>query len=101
MNISEDSLALAWGAPRTKADRVLDVCCGSGIQGITALRYYANRATFADLNPRALKFTRLNLAFNGMADRVDGLYQGDLYSALPPGSGPYNAIVSNVPFVPN
>lgn len=101
MYISEDSLALVCGASRVKANSVLDLCCGSGIQGIVALRHYAERATFVDLNPRALRFTRLNLAFNGLAHRADGFHLGSLYNALPLGVGPFDAIVANPPFVPN
>jgi len=100
MYISEDSLALVCGAPRGKVSNVLDVCCGSGIQGIVALRHYAERATFLDLNPRAVRFTKFNLAFNGFSHRVDGLHLGNLYNSLPP-SATFDAIVANPPFVPN
>eukprot|EP00929_Paragymnodinium_shiwhaense_P038166 TRINITY_DN20219_c0_g1_i1.p1 TRINITY_DN20219_c0_g1~~TRINITY_DN20219_c0_g1_i1.p1 ORF type:complete len:888 (-),score=128.75 TRINITY_DN20219_c0_g1_i1:238-2901(-) len=101
MYISEDSLALVCGAPRSPVNHVLDLCCGSGIQGIVALRYYAQQATFVDLNPRAVRFTKLNALMNGVADRVVGIHHGALYEALPQGAGPYDAIVANPPFVPN
>jgi len=101
MYLSEDSLALASGAPRVKASSVLDVCCGSGVQGIVALRYYADSATFVDLNPRALRFVRFNLALNGLSHKATGMYTGSVYDALPVDAGPYDAIVANPPFVPN
>jgi len=100
MYLSEDSLALLCGAPREKASSVLDTCCGSGVQGIVALRHYADRATFIDLNPRALRFTSFNLALNGMSERSDGLHLGNLYTALQ-GTPRFDAIVANPPFVPN
>ncbi|CAK0801486.1 unnamed protein product [Prorocentrum cordatum] len=103
MYISEDSWALVHGAPRAKASSVLDVCCGSGIQGIVALRTYADRAAFVDLNPRALRFTRFNLALNGFAARCLGLYSGHLEEALPAEvlERGFDALVANPPFVPN
>lgn len=102
MYLSEDSLALVYGAPREPVHSVLDVCCGSGVQGIVALRYYADRATFVDLNPRAPGFVQFNLALNGLSHKVDGIYNGNLYTALPE-SAPrsYDAILANPPFVPN
>mmetsp|Transcript_134756 Transcript_134756/g.262426 ORF Transcript_134756/g.262426 Transcript_134756/m.262426 type:complete len:830 (-) Transcript_134756:240-2729(-) len=100
MYLSEDSLALVCGAPREKASSVLDICCGSGVQGIVALRHYADRATFIDLNPRAIRFTSFNLALNGMSERVDGLHLGNLYTTLQ-GTPKFDAIVANPPFVPN
>eukprot|EP00930_Biecheleria_cincta_P094356 TRINITY_DN8538_c0_g1_i1.p1 TRINITY_DN8538_c0_g1~~TRINITY_DN8538_c0_g1_i1.p1 ORF type:complete len:856 (+),score=159.18 TRINITY_DN8538_c0_g1_i1:60-2627(+) len=100
MYISEDSLALMCGAPREPVSSVLDLCTGSGVQGIVALRYYAQRATFVDLNPRSPKFVRFNLAMNGLVDRVDGIHHGSLYEALP-ARKQFDAIVANPPFVPN
>lgn len=101
MYLSEDSLALVSGAPRVKASRVLDLCCGSGVQGIVALRHYAESATFVDLNPRAMRFVKLNLALNGLTNRAAGIHLGNLYDALPTDCGRFDAIVANPPFVPN
>merc|ERR1712014_264946 len=100
MFLSEDSTALLWAAPRTPAAHVLDLCCGSGVQGIVALRYYANDAVFVDLNPRAFAFTKFNLLLNGFDQRAR-IYLGSLYEAVPAGLGPFDAIVANPPFVPN
>ena len=44
---SLDSYALIAAAPRRAAERVLDVCCGSGVQGMVALSY-AREVTFVD-----------------------------------------------------
>merc|ERR1712216_402275 len=101
MYMSEDSIALIDGAPRSPTvPYVLDLCCGSGVQGIVALRYYASDAVFRDLNPRSLQFTRFNLFLNGLEKRGQ-VYIGNLYEALPPGLGPFDAILVNPPFVPN
>jgi len=70
MYIGMDSTALVAGAPRVGAKgngkvQVLDLCCGSGVQGITAARYFADTLVSVDLNPRAIRFTRFNVIFNG------------------------------------
>ena len=70
MYLSLDSYALVSAAPREPVQRVLDVCCGSGVQGIVALRTYAEQATFVDINPRCLAFTRFNAALNGFYERA-------------------------------
>ena len=42
--LSLDSYALVDAAPRESVVRVLDICCGSGVQGLVALRHYAKEA---------------------------------------------------------
>jgi len=100
MYLGADSQALAWAQPRTPAQQVLDLCCGSGVQGIVAARYYATNVVFVDFNPRAVRFTRLNLAFNGLA-RKGTVLLGDLYSALEnAGVGRFDVILANPPYLP-
>eukprot|EP00439_Symbiodinium_sp_Y106_P059383 s2085_g8.t1 len=101
MYLSDDSWGLIYGAPREEVDSVLDLCTGSGVQGLVALQNYAKTATFVDLNPRALDFVRFNVALNGLSQKVSGIYEGNLYQALPPESGPFDAILANPPFLPN
>eukprot|EP00438_Fugacium_kawagutii_P007158 Skav231633 [mRNA] locus=scaffold1135:126015:128528:+ [translate_table: standard] len=73
MYLSLDSYALIHAAPRTRAESMLDICCGSGVQGLVALRHYAEKAkccaTFFDVNPRAIGFSRFNAAMNGFQER--------------------------------
>ena len=52
------------------AGRVLDLCAGCGVQGLTAMQRGAERATLVEVNPRAARFARFNAVLNGMADRV-------------------------------
>jgi hypothetical protein len=51
MYIGADSLALVQHTVRgsSKVGTVLDLCCGSGIQGLAAARLYASHATLVDL----------------------------------------------------
>ena len=42
--LSLDSYALISAAPRSSVESVLDMCCGSGVQGLVALQHYAKKA---------------------------------------------------------
>ncbi len=82
--------------------RVLDLCAGSGCIGISlavlgSFEYVAE----ADLSEEALKVTRKN------AERLVGesgtrieCFHGDLFSAIPDGTEPFDILVSNPPYIP-
>lgn len=95
MYIGSDSLGLVCTAPQYSVDRVLDLCCGSGIQGLVASRY-ANEVISVDINPRAIRFARFNAQLNGVNNIQVRL--GDLYQAI---DGQFNTILANPPFVPS
>ena len=110
MYLGADSQSLAWVQPRKPAQHVLDLCSGSGVQGIVAARYYAEHVTFIDFNPRAVRFSRLNLVFNGL-ERKGFVLLGDLYRALEgnsevlvreggPTDGRFDVILANPPYIP-
>ena len=109
MYIGADSRGLVWAQPPIHTAQVLDLCTGSGVQGIVAARYYADRVVFVDFNPRAVRFARMNLVFNGLEDKGVVLL-GDLYKALeanlPPENwgtktwGKFGAVLANPPFLP-
>jgi len=102
MYLSEDSLALAAAAPQQPCVQcLLDMCCGCGIQGILALKYYAKEVAFVDLNPRALIFVHFNLLINGLADKPVGLHLGNVYDAMPEECMAVDLILANPPFIPN
>lgn len=95
MYIGSDSLGLVCTTPQYTANRVLDLCCGSGIQGLVASRY-ANEVIGVDVNPRAIRFSRFNAQLNGVRNIQFRL--GDLYQAI---DGQFNTILANPPFVPS
>ena len=75
---------------------VLDLCCGSGIQGIVASRY-AKEVIAVDINPRAVRFARFNAQFNGVEN-----YRCELGSLYVPVEGKrFDLILANPPFVPS
>ena len=53
--------------PRRRVARALDVGTGSGIHALRAAAH-ADHVVATDVNPRALEFTRLNAALNGLTN---------------------------------
>ncbi|BAZ52569.1 putative nodulation protein [Nostoc sp. NIES-4103] len=95
MYIGMDSMGLVCTAPQHSANRVLDLCCGSGIQSLVASRY-SQVVMGVDINPRAIRFARFNAQLNGISNTH--FYLGDLYEAV---SGDFDTILANPPFVPS
>lgn len=72
-------------------EEILDLCSGSGVQGIAAavLRRGEASVTCVDINPRAVRFSRFNALLNGLdtggGEQEGGRFRavvGDLYGAL-------------------
>lgn len=95
MYIGMDSMGLVHTAPQYSAMRVLDLCCGSGVQGLVASRY-AQEVIGVDINPRAIRFSRFNAQLNGI-DNIQ-FRLGNLYAVV---EGYFNTILANPPFVPS
>ncbi|MCH2201260.1 MAG: methyltransferase [Fuerstiella sp.] len=96
MYIGMDSHGLVQTAPRQICNALLDLCCGSGIQGLVASRY-ARKVIAVDVNPRAIRFSRFNAQLNGV--RNYEARQGDLYDAVKEET--FECILANPPFVPS
>ena len=78
----------------TAGSRVLDVGCGAGVIGLTALRQGASAVDLTDVNLLATASVRETIARNAVANvRV---FASDVYDALP--NERYDLIVSNPPF---
>ncbi len=95
---SEDSmlLAAAVAAEDVAGARVLDLCTGSGVVAVAAMRSGADEVVAVDLSRRAVLAARLNLWATGGASIVR---RGNLFDAAP--AGRYDLIVSNPPYVPS
>ncbi|HEX8104624.1 MAG TPA: HemK2/MTQ2 family protein methyltransferase [Solirubrobacteraceae bacterium] len=76
--------------------RVLDLCTGSGIVGVSAARHRRADVTVVDVSRRAVLTARLNARLNGT--RVQGR-RGDLLAAV--AGERFDAIVSNPPYLPS
>ncbi|MBD2438392.1 carbamoyltransferase C-terminal domain-containing protein [Nostoc sp. FACHB-110] len=93
MYVGMDSMGLVCTAPQSPANRVLDLCSGSGIQSLIASRY-AKVVVGVDINPRAIRFARFNAQLNGISNVQFSL--GNLYDAV---TGEFDTILANPPFV--
>jgi methylase of polypeptide subunit release factors len=88
------SRSLAALAIRRPARRALDLGTGCGVQALLAARH-AEQVVATDLSERALRFTRLNAALNGIENLE--CRRGDLFH--PVEGERFDLIVSNPPFV--
>ena len=112
MYIGPDSLALVQhfildaAACQLQYKRALDVCTGSGIQALAFVQPHPHRtAVVADINPRALQFTRFNAAFNDLSDQIEDYVLVDLVDDIAADRellrfGPFDLILANPPFLP-
>lgn len=95
LGVGGASTTLAGLTVRTPVARALDLGTGSGIQALHASRH-ATSVTATDVNPRALRFTRLTLALSGVPEA--DLREGSLLDPVA-GEAPFDLIVSNPPLV--
>lgn len=91
--LGEDSYTLAYCTPRTSRRRSLDVCTGSGVHALLARRH-CDHSEGLDINQRALQFSRLNAALNGLD------VQFFESNALAEAQGQVDLVTLNPPFAP-
>jgi len=78
----------------------LDLGTGSGCIAAALVREFPNSAAVAtELSEKALEVARRNFEKLGMSKRIK-TRRGDMFGALRPGDGPFDAIASNPPYVP-
>jgi len=84
---------------KIKEPKILDLCCGSGCIGIAVLKKIKNSCVrFVDIDPRAVKQTKINIALNGIDSRRAKVTKSDLFKNLPRGAA-YDAILTNPPYI--
>lgn len=91
-----DSYCLARGMVKAPVESTLDLCTGSGAQGILASEF-SKRVTCVDVNPRSLNFARFNAILNNRSNIE--FIKGDLYQAVK--DRKFDLILANPPFVPS
>ncbi len=96
-----------WGFLNETRDRhgrppaALDLCTGSGCLALALAAKCQQAVVWAtDVSPGALELARANASRLNLAERVTFL-QGDKLAALPPGTGPFDLIASNPPYIPS
>ncbi|HZR96553.1 MAG TPA: methyltransferase [Gaiellaceae bacterium] len=80
--------------PRPDVERALDVGTGSGVHALLAARH-AKHVIATDVNPRALAFTELNAALNGL--RNVEVREGSLFE--PVAGETFDLVTCNAPYV--
>jgi methylase of polypeptide subunit release factors len=80
--------------PRPRVDRALDVGTGSGIHALLAAQH-ARHVIATDVNPRAIAYTELNAALNGLHNIE--CRQGSLFE--PVHGETFDLITCNAPYV--
>ncbi len=79
----------------------LDLCTGSGCLALALAAKCPQAVVWAtDVSPGALELARANASRLNLAERVTFL-QGDKLAALPAGTGPFDLIASNPPYIPS
>lgn len=77
-----------------------DICTGSGcIACSLAYERPDVQVVASDIAPEAIDLAQENIDSLGLSDRVK-VFQGDLGLAIPEEYGPFDAIVSNPPYIP-
>ncbi len=71
---------------------VLDIGCGSGILGITAIKLGARHCLSVDIDPIAIKVSEQNVAINDVTHAIN-IVQGDLVEKV---QGKYDIITANI-----
>jgi methylase of polypeptide subunit release factors len=80
--------------PRPRVERALDVGTGSGVHALLAAQH-SRHVIATDVNPRALAYTQLNAALNGL--RNVECRHGSLFE--PVGGEEFDLITCNAPYV--
>ncbi len=73
--------------------KVLDLCCGSGVLGVTAACEKKCDVTLADISKDALSVAKINAKSNGVKVKT---VQSDMFDKV---SGKFDAIVCNPPYI--
>lgn len=96
--IGTDSYRLTSILPhREEFGSFLDLCTGSGIQGILE-SCHAKSGYLVEKNPKVIEATKFNVVLNGLENKVKAVF-GDLYGAVP-ARETFDVITSNPPFIP-
>lgn len=94
--MDSETVALVATDMAERKDRVLDLCCGSGILGIYIATKKDVKLTAADNSDEAIALTEENASKNGV--KIDAR-KGDLFDAI--GRKKYDLIVTNPPYIPS
>ncbi|MCI0532776.1 peptide chain release factor N(5)-glutamine methyltransferase [bacterium] len=89
---------VARALPEIKsAQKILDLCAGSGCIGITILSHIPGAIVdFADIDPAAIQQIKKNISLNGINERRARVIKSDLFKKI---DGSYDIIFANPPYI--
>ena len=79
-----------------KPRRILDLGCGTGVLALAAARSTACVVLATDIDPEAVRVTKLNATLNALGPRVRPLTAAGLHHPAIRQSGPYDLIFANI-----
>lgn len=98
---TECLVELAESCPPGNTGSVLDLCCGSGVMGVSLLcRREGLRLTAVDVDPDAVALTKENAELNGVADRITCV-PAEGIAFLSEVEARFDMIVCNPPYIPS
>lgn len=79
--------------------RIIDLGTGSGCIAVTLANYLDNcKIAAIDISPEAIAVAKRNAEHHGQLDKIR-FFQGNLFDALPVGSGQVHIVASNPPYI--
>lgn len=93
----DDSIGIFSRLAPLPGDSVLDLCAGSGIQGMKSV-LQARRGTLVEIDPFARRILGINVLMNGLAERVE-ILGGSLFENISQGQR-FDLVTANPPLVP-
>lgn len=85
------------GIPDARGARVLELCAGTGVAALRAVKRGAREAWATDVAERSVHFARFNARLNGVADRVT-VVESDVWESL--AGETFDLVVAHPPYVP-
>ena len=83
--------------PDAPGGRVLELCAGTGIAALRAVRRGAAEAWATDISPRSVHFAKFNVLLNDLAAQVH-VVESDVWESL--GNETFDLVVAHPPYVP-
>jgi ribosomal protein L11 methyltransferase len=89
-------LALDAIIKRQKPKRIFDLGCGTGVLAIAAAKATGNPALASDIDPEAVRVTKLNAILNGTGPRIKAATAPGLKHQVIASQAPYDLIFANI-----
>jgi ribosomal protein L11 methyltransferase len=89
-------LALDRILKRKRPRRILDVGCGTGVLAIAAARGSGRPALASDIDPEAVRVTKVNAALNGVKPLIRSFAAAGLAHRVIAAGAPYDLIFANI-----